>query len=69
MTPRAHRPSLNCHGEMEGREGEARRARKARGRRGSLAASHCPPATGAIVACTTPDLLLKRPDKTFAIYV
>jgi hypothetical protein len=63
---------------MEGREGkggqredmrgedEAHRARKARGRRQNPAAGHCPPATGAIATCATPDLLLKHPDEVFA---
>jgi hypothetical protein len=50
-------------------EGKAHHTRKARGRRPSPAAGCCPWAIGTIVACATPDLLLKHLDETFATYV
>jgi len=52
---------------MEGREERERRATRGRGR--SPATGRCPSTTGAIATCVTPDLLLKHPHETFAIYV
>jgi len=50
-------------------EGVVRRASKAQGRKRSPMVGHCPPATDAITACVTSDLLLEHLDEKFATYV
>ena len=62
-------PNANANAEARWREGRERARRAARVWSRSPTAGRCPLATNTTVACATPDLLLKRTDKTFTIYV